>query len=182
MFCGLIFAAFTLFLDFKYVFFSADQETGPGPGDYDIETSIGKGLSKTIGELPPVDDGCRSYSHNVIQNVQDKNLDICFKNIHACKYTSKLFVFILDPRAPPPNVYVIPDLMGSTMAPHKALVNWRPFTPERKFQFKIIYIISKCIASVRNQCHQTRDCHTLQPLPFGCLKNFTLLLVVARAG
>ena len=47
--------------------------------------------------------------------------------------------FILDPRAPPPNVYVIPDLMGSTMAPHTAHVNWRPFTPERKFQFKIIY-------------------------------------------
>ena len=90
--------------------------------------------------------------------------------------------FILDPRAPPPNVYVIPDLMGSTMAPHTAHVNWRPFTPERKFQFNIIYIISKCIASVRNHCHRTRNFHTLQPLPFGCLKNFTLLLVVARAG
>ena len=80
-------------------FFSADQETGPGPGDYDIETSIGKGLSKTIGELPPVDDGCRSYSHNVIQNFQDKNLDICFKNIHACKYTSKLFVLYFRPES-----------------------------------------------------------------------------------
>ena len=41
--------------------------------------------------------------------------------------------YVLDPAAPPPNLYMIPDLMGSSMAPHTAHVNWRPFTPKSKY-------------------------------------------------
>ncbi len=45
-----------------------------------------------------------------------------------------------DPAAPPPNIYVIPDLMGSTLAPHTAQINWRPITPESKWTFSQLII------------------------------------------